>query len=140
MAIPLVLLLFIAVTWNAYAERFVFTPVADTALIEWLPTNNLGKSLRLRTGGDSRGRARALVEFDLNSISPTSRVVYARANFRVFYPPTVTEGEGRSLAGLKLFRQLRGWNEGMGAGDLGQPENGDGASWQFAEGASSPWF
>lgn len=120
----------------SHGERFELTPAADTALIEWEPTNNVGKGLRLRTGGESPGRSRALVKFDLAGIPSTSRVVYARANFRIFYPPT---DEGRSLSGLKLMRHLRAWQEGTGLGTLGSP-TGDGATWLFPERPAEPWL
>jgi hypothetical protein len=136
MACWFVFFMAIAAVLNSSAARFDLTPVSDTGMIEWLPTNNLGKSVRLRTGSESLGRSRALVKFDLSGIAPTSQVVYARANFRMFYPPSP---EGRTLAGLKIFRELRAWNESTGVGGLGSLETGNGASWLYAQGISAPW-
>ena len=78
-------LLAFALSSRVDAEKFVLRPVADTSLVETSPTNNFGKASRLRVGGDTVGRNRSMIKFDLSSLPSTSKVVAASLTLHI--PP-----------------------------------------------------
>src|SRR5688500_6039238 len=108
------LLFALLISLPAPAEKFVLKPVADTSLVEAFPTNNFGKPPLLHVGGDTVGRNRSLIKFDLSSLPSTSKVV--AASLKLIIPPGPIGG---TRGPVWMFRTLRDWNEGTKDGATG---------------------
>ena len=123
----------------AGADTIALTPSADTTLIEFAPTNNLGGALHFSSGGagDNSGykRNRALLRFDLTGLLPAGSTVT-----RVTLTLNMTGQPRDEFASscFDLHRMLRPWGEGVQTGTSSSPGRGEGvvattneATWQY---------
>lgn len=126
------------------ADTAYLTPVADTSLIEIVPTNNLGSSLFLTAGTTQVGtRNRALVRFDPSAVLPRgARIVASEMSIEVVGRPS----DGFAAEVFELRRMLRSWGEGLGMSPdpqhpgLGAPSQAGEATWSDRfTGMNAPW-
>ena len=95
---------------RAFAATILLQPVADTTLIEFAPTNNLGGSTFVNAGtaGQIGARNRGLYKFDFRSIPPNSKIKSAAVTLEVVQEP----GSGGISSMFDLHRLLKSWGEG----------------------------
>lgn len=126
-----------ALTISASAvEVLTLTPVADTALFELSPTNNLGAVASLPAGTINQGRrSRVLLWFDPASALPPGAWVTS-----VSLEVTVQRGSGPASA-FALHRVLAGWEEGTGGaeGNNGSAARPGEATWERRIHPDVPW-
>jgi hypothetical protein len=114
------------------ADTVVLTPVADTMLSEYFPSNNFGGADFLNCGTSERNkRNRALMRFNLAAIPPGARIDSASLKIEV----TRISNNGYNTAEFEMHRLLVPWGEGVQTnapgGPLGQgsPAQTNEANW-----------
>jgi hypothetical protein len=129
---------------TAAADTAYLAPVADTSLIEIVPTNNLGGFSFLTAGTTQVGtRNRALFRFDPPAALPRgARIVSAELSIEVVGRPS----DGFAAEVFALHRLLRPWSEGSGRSPdpehpgLGSPAQTGETTWlERYAGADAPW-
>ncbi len=94
---------------RAFAATIVLQPVADTTLIEAMPTNNMGGTAFVNAGTSGEGkRNRGLYKFDFSSIPPDSKIKSASVTLEVVAEPSA----GGTSSTFGLYRMLKSWGEG----------------------------
>ena len=112
----------------ALPERstLVLLPVADTALFEHFPDNNLGAAdLASGTIAMNLDRTRSLLRFDLSSLPVDAVLFGARLNL------TVTRSGGGITGNFELHRLFKSWGEGNGPPLVGHPAAPGDATWRM---------
>lgn len=135
--VPVVLAFLFAAASNVRAATAVLAPVADTTLFEVTPNNNMGRSsLVVGAVGDfgSGGAGRALLRFDLSSISSDAVITAAALNFFVF-----KESFAANPSSFQLHRFLKPWTEGTGSGNTGFPAQPGETTWLSQFHGSALW-
>lgn len=110
----LVAVLLSAVPVSVSAEVVTLTPVADTALFESVPDNNLGASQSLAAGNTAGASpTRSVMKFDVSAAVPAgAKITGARLDLTVVRSPFLVEP-----AIFEAHRLLADWGEGdKGAG------------------------
>jgi hypothetical protein len=118
------------------ADTITLVPVADTALFEQAPDNNLG-GLSDVPAGTTRllKRGRGLFKFDLSGIPPNATITSAAFTIHV-----VKEPASGSASTFELHRVLKDWGEGTGAKPTqGSPATSGQATWNNRFHPSTPW-
>ena len=116
------------------------TPVADTALFEQIPDNNLGASQSVAAGNTAAASAtRALMKFDLREAVPAgSRIVGASLELTVVRASALVEP-----ATFHAHRLLVDWGEGnKGVGTVtgtGSPADNGEATWNSRFHGQTQW-
>lgn len=122
------------------AEVVTLTPVADTALFEQVPDNNLGASQSVAVGNTAAASAtRSLLKFDLRSAVPVgSTVTGASLELTVVRASFLVEP-----ATFQIHRVTADWGEGAkGAGAVtgtGSPATDSEATWNARFFGQSLW-
>jgi len=126
-----ILLLFL--TQPAHSDSVFVTAIADTTLIEIVPTNNMGGAWFVNAGTTEKfTRNRALLRFDLADQIPRGATI-RRVDFVIEVTGQPNNGFARSSFGL--HRALKPWGEGnQVASDplhpgLGAPATTNEATW-----------
>ncbi len=124
----------------AMAADQVFSPVADTSLLEINPDNNLGGFMGMNAGTTQNyTRTRALLRFDLSSL-PTNSVILATA-LQVEVTREPDEPPNNTTFGL--HRMLRPWGEGNKSPTTqpgrGLPATPGEATWNCAFHPTNTW-
>lgn len=113
---------------NIHADTVVLTPIADTMLSEYFPSNNFGAVTFMNCGTSERGkRNRALLRFDLAAVPSGARIDAVSLKLEV----TRNSANGYAIAQFDLHRLLASWGEGnkTGAGGQGLPATLGEATW-----------
>lgn len=140
--LPVLLSLLLLASNLAPAATNVFFTVADTALLEVSPTNNLGGFRGMNAGVTQEyNRTRALFRFDLSTLPTNTVVLAARVQLVVTRQPGV--GEPINNASFGLHRMLVPWGEGnknptFQAGK-GLPASPGEATWNYAFYPTNAW-
>jgi hypothetical protein len=122
-------------TLAARADSLDLQPVADTALLEGNPDNNLGAVDPLPAGTTATGpRTRALFRFDLTQIPPGASITSATLTIQV--TKKNFSGIGSDFT---LHRLLKDWGEGTGIFLAGTGATNGEASWNNRFHPSTPW-
>src|SRR5262249_30178359 len=129
--IPVAALL--VVTLPAQADLLSnLNPIADTALFETNPGNNLGGITDFPSGGTAAvlntniaQRSRALIKFDLSGI-PANAAINSVALTIVEVKEPLSSPVASTYA---LNRALRDWGEGNKTGSIGSPATAGEATW-----------
>jgi hypothetical protein len=118
------------------ADTVTLAPVADTALFERSPDNNLGATTAVPVGAVSTAtRSRMLLRFDLaGSLPPNAVIQTVSLSFSV---TAVNSGAADST--LQLRRLLVSWGEGAKAGSTGAPAAPGEASWNSRFAPATAW-
>ncbi len=124
----------------AVAVTNVFSPVADTSLLEVAPLNNLGGFGGMNAGTTQEFmRTRALMRFDLTSLPTNSVVLAAKLELVV----TRTPDEPPTETTFGLHRMLRAWGEGDKSPTTqpgkGLPATPGEATWECAFHPTNNW-
>lgn len=123
---------------NVRAATLVLSPVADTMLSEYFPSNNFGAVTFMNCGTSERGRRnRALLRFDLSSVPTGARIDSTTLKVEV----TRVSANDYAIAQFGLHRLLVSWGEGAsGSSGQGAPATTGEATWvdRFAF-TDSPW-
>lgn len=117
-----------------------FTPVADTSLIEFAPTNNHGAQEWVNSGTTQNGpRNRGLIRFDLTAIPANAIIISAELVLSVTGQPV----DGLANAPFGLYRMLRPWGEGDKSSVLtpgqGLPSDPGEATWLYSFYPTNAW-
>ena len=107
----LLFIFLVSVIFNrAFAATILLQPVADTTLIEFAPTNNMGGSTFVNAGtaGQNGARNRGLYKFNFSSIPPYSKIKSADVTLEVVQEPSA----GGVSSMFDLHRLLKSWGEG----------------------------
>lgn len=128
------------VGWSFSSTTFL--PVADTALLEVAPSNNLGGFPGMNAGTTQEfKRTRALFRYDLTSLPTNTVVLSATVHTVVTREPGFGEPSNNGTFGL--HRLLRPWGEGdknpFGSGGKGLPATAGEATWNFAFYPTNAW-
>ena len=121
---------------RARADLFAnLPPVADTTLFETAPDNNLGATDRLIVGTTAGGyKNRSLFKFDLSALPATATITSAAFTFTI-----MKSGAGSGSDTFTIYRVLRNWGEGAGAGPQGAPANAGEVTWTNRFHPDTPW-
>jgi hypothetical protein len=100
----------IILSLDVFAGAVSIIPVADTSLLEFFPSNNIGGAIELIAGtGENLTRHRPLIKFDVAGQLPTgARVTAAQLVLEVTKVPQ----NGFAFAEYGLHRMLKDWGEG----------------------------
>jgi hypothetical protein len=122
------------------SQTVTLTSVADTALFQNRPNNNLGGVDFMPVGTTGIGtRNRGLVKFDVAGSVPAGATITS-----VSLGLRINQG-GFSMQGVSLHRLLVDWGEGTksngptGAGSVGAPATAGEATWNNRFAPSTPW-
>jgi hypothetical protein len=118
----------------ALAESVSLTPVADTTLFQFIPTNNLGGTVNLLGGTTMNGaRNRPLLRFDLSSIPAGATITNVTL--------TLTDLSGGTFpaSNFQLHRLLVDWGEGTKTGNQGQSAETGEATWNSRFHNTTAW-
>ncbi|MEO5803628.1 MAG: DNRLRE domain-containing protein [Verrucomicrobiota bacterium] len=128
----------------ALAAEIDLFPMADTCLVEYSPTNNMGGEIYFNAGSNLHGnRNRGLLRFNLSAdVPPGSKIQKAIFSIRVVLIPA----DEPAASIFDLHRLLQPWGEGAKLSNTtgpgrGSPATNNEATWldRFAF-ANSPWF
>lgn len=122
---------------QALADKVVLNPVADTSLFEYVPTNNMGKTVDLPIGTIEKGsRSRLLLRFDVaGALPPAATVTAASLTLTVVSAPDV----GAVNSNFQLHRMLVSWTEGTKNGQVGQPASPGEPTWNARVHPATLW-
>jgi len=120
---------------NSFAASVSLIPIADTSLLEFFPSNNIGGAIELIAGtSENLTRHRPLIKFDVAGNLPAgARVTSAQFVVEVTKVPQ----NGFAFAEYGLHRMLKNWGEGdkvsstncMSCAGSGQPASTNEACW-----------
>jgi hypothetical protein len=119
----------------ARADSTNLFPIADTGLLESIPTNNLGGAANIVAGKTPKGRARGLFRFDLTQLPPGATVISATFTIQVVLRHSLPA----PASNFTLHRVLKDWGEGVGQGNVGQVAGAGESSWEQRSFPGSPW-
>jgi hypothetical protein len=114
----------------ARSETIYLRPMADTALLEAFPSNNLGGQRWLNAGTTQNyTKNRGLIRFDIAGVlARGSRILSATMNIEVVGQPI----DGYAIENFRLHRMLKDWGEGNKSGNpptLGAPASTNECNW-----------
>ena len=128
-------------------ETVTLTPIADTMIHEFYPSNNFGGYPHVSAGSTGSPKpnttlpytTRGLFKFDLSRIPKSSRITSAVLALKV----TFASGVGPNST-FELRRVFQSWGEGKGdsttgVGNSGAPAAAGDATWLMRTSPSAPW-
>jgi hypothetical protein len=115
---------------SAQAETIQLRPIADTALLEAFPSNNLGGQRWFNAGTTQNyTKNRGLLRFDIAGVLPRgSRILSASMDVEVVGLPV----DGYAIENFRLHRVRKDWGEGNKTGSppaLGAPAGTNECNW-----------
>jgi hypothetical protein len=116
-----------------YATVTNFIATADTSLIASSPDNNAGSNDFLAAGNGGGSPRRALIQFDLTTLSPGTVINAATLTL------TVPSGNTNNPSSFNLFRLLDSWGEGDKLGSNGSPADAGEATWNSRFHGTAAW-
>jgi hypothetical protein len=124
------------------AADLTLTPVADTALLEVSPNNNIGGQPFFSAGTTQNGpRTRGLVQFDFTTLPVGAVVQSAELVFEVTGQPV----DGLEVDTFSLHRVLQAWGEGTktfvnpASPGQGVPATAGEATWNQRQSGFATW-
>ena len=120
----------------AKAATVSLSPVADTALFQNSPNNNLGSETDFPAGSTGRGsRSRGLIRFDITGQIPADATVTSSTlTLKVVKTPS-----GAVSSTFGVHRLLKAWTEGTKSGNTGQSATANETTWNNRLAPSTPW-
>jgi hypothetical protein len=133
----LVFVLLKATSTQGLADTAILHPVADTALFEFQPDNNLGGLGNLPVGTIFTGfRCRMLVRFDVAAaLPPVATVTRASLTMTV----VSIKDTDPATSNFQLHRMFVPWVEGNKAGQEGQPATAGETTWNTRLAPAALW-
>ena len=109
-----------------FADSVSLSPVADTALFNAFPNNNMGSNANVAAGATASGAIfRAMVKFDLAGAIPAGATVDSVS----LELRDVSSSASFISSNFELHRLLADWGEGTGTGNQGRAATNGEATW-----------